>query len=201
MAVVPLMLFLARRDGTHGNTASGGPEIPDIRAASEAWYQKGIAEGMEKAREVSEAAIAQKEEECKSRLIQARRSWSQTQAALLAQLTTASIAGLKSEIEETVARILRPLVEKALVEDALSKFGIEIGKLLSDDDAIRLRISGPSDLVSQLGSLIPQNVPVTIIEGDTPEVTVFANKTVIETRLHEWLECTGVDSHAAQEEG
>ena len=200
MAVVPLTLFLARRDGTHGNISSG-PEKPDARAATEAWYQKGIAEGLEKAREVSEAAMAQKDEECKSMLIQARRSWSQTQSALLAQLTTASIAGLKTEIEETVARILRPLVEKALVEDALSKFAIEIGKLLSDDDAIKLKISGPSDLVSQLSSLIPQNVPVTLIEGDTPEVTVFANKTVIETRLHEWLECVGVDSHAAQEEG
>ena len=200
MTVVPLTLFLARRDRNHDDH-SGGPELPDIRAATEAWYQKGIAEGMEKAKEASEAAIARMEEEYKSRLDQARRSWSQTQAALLAQQTAGAIAGLKSEIEETVARILRPLVERTLVEDALSKFAIEIGKLLSDDDAIRLKITGPSDLVSQLSNLLPQNVPVTIIEGDTPEVTVFANKTVIEARLNEWLECTGVDSHASEEEG
>ena len=134
-------------------------------------------------------------------LDQARRSWSQKQAAVLAQQTADAITGLKSEIEETVARILKPIVEKTLVDEALSKLAIEIGKLLSDDDAIRLKISGPSDLVSQLSNLIPQNVPVTIIEGDTPEVTVFANKTVIETRLNEWLDCTGVDSHASQEEG
>ena len=200
MAVVPLTLFLARRDRNHGDI-SGAPEVPDIRAATEAWYRKGIAEGMEKAKEAFEADMRRKEEECNSKLDQARRNWSQTQAALLAQHTAYAIEGLKSEIEETVARILRPLVEKTLVEDALSKFAIEIGKLLSDDDAIRLRISGPSDLVSQLSSLLPQNVPATIIEGDTPEVTVFANKTVIETRLHEWLECIGVDSHAAKEEG
>ena len=66
MAVVPLTLFLARRDGNHGDVP-GGPKSPDIRAATEAWYQKGIAEGMEKAREASEAALAQKEEECKSK--------------------------------------------------------------------------------------------------------------------------------------
>jgi hypothetical protein len=52
-----------------------------------------------------------------------------------------------------------------------------------------------------LSDLIPQNVPITIIGGDAPEVTVLANKTVIETRLKEWLDCTGVDSHASQEEG
>jgi len=200
MTVVPLTLFLARRDRNPDNV-SGCPEIPDIRAATEAWYQKGIAEGMEKAKEASEAAIALKEEESKSRLDQARRSWSQTHAALLAQQTASAIAGLKSEIEETVARILRPLVEKTLVEDALSKFAVEIGKLLSDDDAIRLKITGPSDLVSQLSNLLPQNIPVTILEGETPEVTVFANKTVIETRLNEWLDCIGVDSHGTEEQG
>ena len=200
MAAVPLTLFLARRDRNH-DALSGGPQLPDIRAATEASYQKGIAEGMEKAKEATEAAIARKDEEFKSKLDQARRNWSKTQSALLAQQTANAIAAMKSEIEETVARILRPLVEKALVEDALSKLAIEISKLLSEDDAIRLKVSGPSDLTSQLSELIPQNVPVTIIEGDTPEVTVFANKTVIETRLHEWLECIGVDSHAPEEEG
>ncbi len=200
MAVVPLTLFLARRDRNKVDL-SGTPEIPDIRAATEAWYQKGIAEGMEKAKDAFEALKAQKEEEFKSRLAQARKSWAQTQSVLLAQHTAAAIADLKSEIEETVARILRPLVEKTLAEQALSKFAIEIEKLFSADDAIRLKISGPSDLVSQLNELLPQHVSATIIEGDTPEVTVLANKTVIETRLNEWLECIGVDSHAPTEEG
>ena len=200
MTVVPLTLYLARRDGNH-DVLSGGSKLPDIRAATEASYQKGLAEGLVKAKAACEAAIARKEEDCKSMLDQARRSWSQKQAAVLAQQTADAIAGLKIEIEESVARILKPIVEKTLVEEALSKLAIEIGKLLSDDDAIRLRISGPSDLVSQFSNLIPQNVPVTVIEGDTPEVTVFANKTVIETRLNEWLDCVGVDSHASQEEG
>ena len=200
MTAVPLTLYLARRDGNHDDL-SGGLKLPDIRAATEASYQKGLVEGLGKAKAACEAAIARKEEDSKSMLDQARRSWSQKQAAVLAQQTADAITALKSEIEETVARILKPIVEKTLVEEALSKLAIEIGKLLSDDDAIRLKISGPSDLVSQLSNLIPQNVPVTIIEGDTPEVTVFANKTVIETRLNEWLDCIGVDSHDSQEEG
>jgi len=200
MAAVPLTLFLARRDRNY-DEVSRGPASIDIRAATEAWYEKGLSDGMEKAREAYEAALAQKDEEFTSRLDQARRVWSQTQAAVIAQETASAIASLKSEIEETAARILRPLVEKTLVEDALSKLADELGKLLSDEDAIRLRVSGPSDLVAQLRNLIPQNIPVTVLAGDAPEVTVFANKTVIETRLKEWLECIGVDSHATKEEG
>ncbi len=200
MTAVPLTLYLARRDRNRDDL-SGGPNVPDIREATEAWYQKGLAEGTEKAREACEAAMARKDEECKVWLVQARRNWAQTQSALLAQQTANAIANLKSEIEETVARILMPIVEKTLAEEALSKLGIEIGKLLSDDDAIKLKISGPSDLVSQLTDLIPPNVSVTVIAGGDSEVAVFANKTVIETRLKEWLDCTGVDSHASQEEG
>ncbi len=125
----------------------------DISAATEAWYQKGLAEGLEKAREAREAceaALAQKEEDYRLRLEETRKNWAEIQAAVLAKQTADAIANLKSEIGETVARILRPLVEKSLVEEALAKLAIEIGELTSDDDAIRLKVSGPSDLVAQL---------------------------------------------------
>jgi len=200
MAAVPLTLYLARRE-QEGTPSSGAPNQLDIQASTEAWYQKGIAEGMERARAACDAAIARKEEDCRARLDQARKNWSETEGAVLGQQTRNAITALHNEIGETVARILRPLAEKAIVEEALSKLAVEIGKLLSDDDAIRLRISGPSDLISQLRHLMPQNVPLTVVEGESPEVAVFANKTVIETRLHEWLECIGVDSHASKEEG
>ncbi len=200
MTAVPLTLYLARRDRTYDDL-SGGPNPIDVREATEAWYQKGLAEGMEKAREACEAAIARKEEDCKYRLDQARQTWAEIQAAVLAQQTAAAIENLKNEIGDVVARILRPLVERRLVEEALAKLAIEIGKLISDDDAIRLKICGPSDLVSQLSTQIPSNIAVTTIAGDYPEVTVFANKTMIETRLNEWLARIGVDSHASEEEG
>ncbi len=200
MAAVPLTLYLARRDGIQDNPAGGGPSETDIRAAAEASYQKGLMEGMEKAKEACEAAIAQKEEDCKFRLDQARKTWAQIQAAVLAKQTAEAFANLKSEIGEAVARILRPLLEKQLVDEALAKLAIEIQELTSDDDAIRLKICGPSDLVAELSKQIPPSIPFTTVTGDYPEVTVFANKTVLETRLNEWLACVGVNSHAPPEE-
>ncbi len=200
MAVVPLTTFLARRDGT-STEGSGVTHLQAIREAAEAAYQKGMAEGIERAKQVCEAALAQNENEFKSRLDQMRRTWVQKQGALLARQSGDALASLKSEIEETVARILRPFVAKALLEEALSKLAIEIEKLLSEDNAIQLKITGPADLISELKNLIPNNAPVTVLEGDAPEVTVFANKTVIETRLNEWLDCIGVDSHVSEENG
>ncbi len=199
MEAVSLTLFLARRDRNYDKVA-GNPDPVDVQASIEAWYEKGLAEGMQKAKDACNAAILQQEQDLKAKLELARKTWAETEGAALAQQTANAIAALKEEMEDAVARILRPLLEKRLVDEALAKLAIEIGKLLSDDDAIRFKISGPPDLVSQFRERIPETVPVVTIGGDRPEVSVFANKTVIETRLSEWLARIGVNSHA-QEEG
>lgn len=201
MEAVPLTLFLARRDRDYGDV-SGTPNAIDIQAATEAWHQKGLMEGMEQAKAACDAAIAKKEEECKARMEQARRAWVETEGALIALQISRAITAMKTELESGVARVLTPLLEKRLVGEALAKVALEIGKLLSDDDAIKLRICGPSDLISQLSKRMPANVAsVTVMERDQPEVTVFANKTVIETRLTEWLARLGVHSHDEEQEG
>jgi hypothetical protein len=199
MEAVPLTLYLARRDRNYEDL-SGVPQPIDIKAATEAWHEKGIMEGMERARAACDAAIAKKEEECRVKLEQARRAWAQTEGALLALQITRGVAELKGEIEAGVARILTPLLERRLVENALAKVALEIEKLLSDDDAIKLKICGPTDLIYQLSKQMPASVAVSVATQDKPEVTVFANKTVIETRLGEWLARLGVHSHAEEPE-
>ncbi len=200
MEAVPLTLFLARRDRDYEDL-SGVPRPIEIQAATEAWYEKGVADGIEKAKAACDAAIAKKDEECRIRVEQVRKAWSESESARLALQINRALAALKSEIEAGVARILAPLMEKKLADEALAKVGVEIGKLLSDDDAIRLKVFGPSDLISELSKRIPANASITMIAREQPEVTVFANRTVIETRLNEWLARLGVHSHAEEQEG
>jgi hypothetical protein len=200
MEAVPLTLFLARKGQDKVEDASGGVNRVDIQAAADAWYQKGLIEGKESAKQILDAALARKDEEHKFRIDLARKIWAETEGARLAQQTMDAIEAMKVEIEETIARVLKPLVEKRLVEEALAKLAIEIGRLLSDDDAIRLRICGPADLVSQLTSRIAPNVSITVADGDQPELTVLANKTIIETRLTEWLAHIGVQSYAQEQQ-
>jgi hypothetical protein len=199
MEAVPLTLFLARRDRVYEDL-SGVPNPIDIQAATEAWHEKGLVEGMEKARAACDAAIAKKEEECRVKIEQARRAWAETEGALLALQISRGVAALKAEIETGLVRVLTPLMEQSLIDEALAKVAVEIGKLLSDDDAIKLKIFGPPDLVSQLSKRMPPSVAVAVTANDQPEVTVFANKTVIETRLTEWLARLGVHSHAEEQE-
>jgi len=199
MEAVPLTLFLARRD-RDSEDVSSVPNAVDIQAATEAWRERGVAEGMEKAKAACDALIAKKEQEHKVKIEQARKAWAEAEGALLAKQLSRNVAALKAEIEASLARILTPILGQKLIEEALAKVAIEIGKLLSDEDAIKLKVYGPADLLFQLSKHLPPSVNVAVTAQDKPEVTVFANKTVIETRLTEWLARLGVHSHAEEQE-
>jgi hypothetical protein len=200
MEPVPIGFFLDRRSRESAGI-SGDPNRLDIQAATEVWYQKGLIEGAQQAKAECDAALATREQECKFWIEAARKSWAESEGASLARQIGGAASALKAEIASLAASILRPLIARELADQALAKLAFEIEKLLSHDDAIQLKISGPADLVFELRKRIPQHAIVTVVEGDKPEVTVFANKTVIETRLSEWLARIGVDSHAQEQEG
>ncbi len=199
MVAVPITFYLERK-GRESAGLSGEPAQLGIQTATEVWYEKGFMEGLAQAKTSCDAALARREEECKLSMEGARKSWSEAEGAALAALIANSASALKTDIADTVARILRPLVAQKLTAEALAKLASEIENLLSYDDAIHFKVSGPADLVLELREHIRANAVVTVAAGDKPEVTVFANKTVIETRLSEWLARIGVYGRAQEQE-
>ncbi len=199
MVAVPLISFLERRKRESAGL-SGNPTPLDIQTTAEVWYNKGFREGMEHTQATWDAKLAAREEECKLWIETARKVWAEAEGARLAMQIADAATAIKADISDTLARILKPLIAQKLVDEALAKLAHEIEKLLSFEDAIHLKISGPADLVFELRKSIPSNAIVTVLAGDKPEVTVIANKTVIETRLSEWLERVGVDSHGQERE-
>jgi len=199
MEAVPIAYYLNRKSRESGGI-SGDPNRLDIQAASEVWFQEGLTEGMRQAKASCDAAVARREEECKLWIEASRKDWSEMEGASLAREIARAAAGIKAEIADAAARILRPIVAAKLADEALAKLAIEIEKLLSQEDAIHLKISGPADLVTELRKRLPPYVAVTVLAGEKPEVTVFANRTVIETRLSEWFARIGVNSYAQEQE-
>ncbi|MGO9461508.1 MAG: hypothetical protein ACLPWS_08745 [Rhodomicrobium sp.] len=197
MEAIPIAYYLDRKSRESGGV-SGDPNRLDIKAASDVWFQEGFREGMQQAKTSCDAAVASREEECKLWIEAARKDWSETEGASLAREIERAAAGIKADIADAAARILRPFVAAKLADEALAKLAIEIEKLLSQEDAIHLKISGPADLVSELRKRIPPHVAVTVLVAEKPEVMVFANKTVIETRLGEWFARIGVNSHVQE---
>lgn len=199
MVAIPVAFYLDRRK-RQGTGLSGEPSHLDIQAATQLWYEKGIQDGMERVVAGCNSKLAAREDECRQWIEAARKEWSETEGARLGDRMDEAMSKIETNIADTVARILKPLVAKEIVEEVLVKLVREIEKLLSFEDAIHLKISGPEDLVFELRKHIPPNAMVTVLAGDNPEVTVIANKTVIETRLSEWLARVGVDSNGKERE-
>lgn len=197
MAGVPIAKHLERKYRENAGL-SGGATLFGIQTATEIWYEKGYREGMEHVKGACDAKLAAREEQFKLWVEAARKVWTEKEGAILAQQIANVASTLKTDIADAAARVLRPLAAQKLIEEALAKLAYEIEKLLSFEDAIHLRISGPADLVFELRKNIPSDANVTVLAGDQPEVTVIANKTVIETRLSEWLASVGVDSNGAE---
>jgi hypothetical protein len=197
MAGVPLISFLERKH-RELTGASAIPTAEDIQTTTEIWYEKGFREGTEHVKASCDAKLEVKEQECKAWIESARKVWAEAEGARLAQQLADAEASIKTDISNAVARILGPLAAQKLVDEALAQLAHEIDKLLSSEDAIHLKISGPADLVFELRKSIPSNAIVTVLAGERPEVTVTANKTVIETKLSEWLERIRVDSRVQE---
>src|SRR5208282_433653 len=168
MEAVPIAYYLNRKSRESGGI-SGDPNRLDIQAASEVWFQEGLTEGMRQAKASCDAAVARREEECKLWIEASRKDWSEMEGASLAREIARAAAGIKAEIADAAARILRPIVAAKLADEALAKLAIEIEKLLSQEDAIHLKISGPADLVTELRKRLPPYVAVTVLAGEKPE--------------------------------
>ena len=141
MEAIPIAYYLDRKSRESGGV-SGDPNRLDIKAASDVWFQEGFREGMQQAKTSCDAAVASREEECKLWIEAARKDWSETEGASLAREIERAAAGIKADIADAAARILRPFVAAKLADEALAKLAIEIEKLLSQEDAIHLKISG-----------------------------------------------------------
>ncbi len=206
MERVPISSYLDRKDREKlGLPAGPAPAAPAPLAApappAEDLYAKGLADGREQAKAACDEAIAREQGQCRLQIELARKVWTQSQSEMLANQISGAISVIGDCVSDALARILKPLAAKHLVEQALAQLAEEVQKLLSQEDAINIKISGPADLIQELRNRLPPGLAVTVQEGDKPEVTLFANKTVIETRLSEWLVRIGVCSNAQGQDG
>lgn len=200
MEGVPISSYLDRKNREKLGLATEPSCIP-VKVPAEDLYAKGLADGLEKAQTACGEAIAREQVQCKLQIEMARKAWTQSQGALLANQIAGAVSVIGDCVSDALARILRPLAAQHVQEQALAQLAQELQKLLSQEDAINIKISGPADLVEDLRNRLPPGLAVTVQEGDKPEVSVFANKTIIETRLSEWLVRIGVGSNAQGQDG
>ncbi|ADP71785.1 hypothetical protein Rvan_2570 [Rhodomicrobium vannielii ATCC 17100] len=174
--------------------------VDDRELEIAAAYRKGLEEGETEALAASNKILAESIARHRSEIEAARKAWVEGEADCLERLVLQSLAAIRGEICDAVARILSPVVGRHLTEQAIARLLAEIRKLTSDEGGIKLKISGPSDLVQELVSRLDDAVIVETVIADTCEVAVSIDKTVIELSLGRWLMSIGVHEYGATQE-
>jgi hypothetical protein len=156
---------------------------PDVSAT-----ERAVAAALEEARQDFEMQRAADRAE-HERLLAAREAEIHEIAAqAMADQLTAGLAELNTAIATHVSRVLLRFLEKRLRERAVGELSETVASLLHGGEAVRVRVSGPADLVDRLGAAVGHVATVEVEVSDVPDVTVVIDNTTIETRIGAWMD-------------
>ncbi len=163
-------------------------ETPEERAALIAEAEaRGRLQGLAEARQEAETARLQAAEAAEARLAEARRHWSEAEAAALADGFSAALRALDAALSDRIARLLVPVLTDALRRRAVAELSGALARLLAEPQAANVRVSGPEDLLAALAARLgPLAAAVSFTPAETAEVQVSADQTVIDTQLGAW---------------
>jgi hypothetical protein len=138
-------------------------------------YQKGLAAGRALEREASEAQTAELAVDLERQLESVRGTFSAALADSLALELRTSIEAASARLSSHVATALMPFLRDGITQAAIASFVKELGSMIDTTEGLTVEVACPPP-----GS-------VRCVPGDTADIRVTLNETVIETRLAEWL--------------
>jgi hypothetical protein len=106
----------------------------------------------------------------------------------LATLLTEQIHGLTENITRTIGSILEPFVTGEYRQRAVAELAVYLEDLLTNRPGAAVTVAGPEDLLQALQvRLAARQIAVSCVPGDSSDLRVNADHTLLETRLGSWL--------------
>lgn len=169
------------------------PDLTTLRIQEA--YQQGLAAGRALEREAAEAQAGELAVDFDRRLDETRGTFSTTLADTLAAELRAGIEAASARISTHAAAALVPFLRDGLTRAAIESFVKELGDIIDTTEGLVIEVSCPREIVDavreRLGeAMARRGAPagsVRCVPGDTPDIRVTLNETVIETRLSDWL--------------
>jgi len=176
--------------------AAAPAAAPDMLAIKvQEAYQKGVAAGRTLEREASEAQAAELAVDLERQLESVRSTFSKALADNLAAELRASIEAASARLSSHVATALMPFLRDGITQAAIASFVKELGGMIDTTEGLSVEVACPKDIVDLLRERLAEAMAargappgsVRCVPGDTVDIRVTFNETVIETRLAEWL--------------
>jgi hypothetical protein len=158
-------------------------------------YERGVAAGRAQERQGIEAQSAELAIDFERRLEEAKSRFSKLLAERLAGELRTGIDAARSAISTHAATALVPILRASLTQAAIASFTSELGDMVELTEAMTIDVQCPRELLEPVREALGEAMgkrgappgSVRCVPGDTAEVRVKINDTVIETRLAGWL--------------
>jgi len=169
------------------------PDVLAIRVQEA--YQQGLAAGRALERDAADAQSAELAVDFHRRLDDARTNYSGTLAETLAAELRAGIEAASARISANAAMVLTPFMRDGLTRAAIASFAKELGDMIGTSEGLVVEVACPRDIADALREQLAEAMAkqgiaagsVRCVPGDTTDIRVTLNETVIETRLSDWL--------------
>jgi hypothetical protein len=187
---------LARLVPTASAEAATPAPAPDMLAIKvQEAYQKGLAAGRALEREATEAQAAELAVDFERQLEGVRGDFSAALAENLATELRTSIETASARLSSHVATARVPFLRDGITQAAIASFVKELGDMINTTEGLSVEVACPRDIVALVRERLAEAMAargappgsVRCIPGDTADIRVTLNETVIETRLAEWL--------------
>lgn len=171
------------------------PEFDTVAMRIEEAYQKGVAAGRALERQDVDTQAAVLSVDFERRLEETMRRYSAALADQLAGELRAGIDSARLTISDHVATALLPFLRAGIKREAIESFVAELGDMVEMADGMSVDVACPRELIEPLREALGDAMAkrgarpgsVRCIPGDTSEIRVKLDNTVIETRLADWL--------------
>jgi hypothetical protein len=158
-------------------------------------YQRGVTEGRAQERHEIDRQTTELSIDFERRLEEARGGFSKALAGQLADEVRNGIERARLEISTHIAAALVPILRAGVTRAAIASFVAELGEMVELTEGVTIDVACPRELLEPVREALGEAMgrrgappgSVRCIPGDTIEVRVKVNDTVIETRLADWL--------------
>jgi hypothetical protein len=158
-------------------------------------YQQGVAAGRAQERQEIETQTAELSIDFDRRVEELRGTFSKALAEQLVDEVRVGIERARLAISTHAATALMPFLRAGVTQAAIASFVAELGDMVEFTEGMTIDVACPRELVEPVREALGEAMgrrgappgSVRCIPGDTAEVRIKVNDTVIETRLADWL--------------
>lgn len=198
MKTVPVALYLSRMESaprpslvdlaaTLKEAATGLSEQDCARRVAES-HEQGFLEGRAVALREGEQLLAAERASFEERLAADRQRWVEEEAVAMRAAILDGLDRMSGHISSKVADALKPVIVDTVRVNMQAALVDKLTQLMGTDGTTQIEISGPSDLVAAICSVLPEHL--TVVRGDAHDgvdVRVAVQDTELQTSIGAWI--------------